>query len=150
MTWKSPWYEPQAWKFGGSGSPGADRFYMLHASANGYALTRGVAMHLAHFGDVLAVRHHFLPHCFLSLCAGVHQFDRCTSGMTLLPCEQYSGRERVATMSAYFDPDSDPCCTTLCVFSSAQAEGCGTSATQTLCAGVQQRGCDGGVMDAGA
>jgi hypothetical protein len=23
--WKSPWYEPQAWKFGGSGSPGADR-----------------------------------------------------------------------------------------------------------------------------
>ena len=54
--WKSPWFEPQAWKFGGSGAPGADRFYMLHASANGYALTRAVALHIAHFGDVLAVR----------------------------------------------------------------------------------------------
>lgn len=80
--WKSPWYEPQGWKFGGSGSPGADRFYMLHASANGYALTRNVAMHIAHFGDVLAVRSdpllsHFHPSsviCYCELGLGSYSF----------------------------------------------------------------------------
>lgn len=80
--WKSPWYEPQAWKFGGSGAPGAERFYMLHASANGYALTRSVAMHIAHFGDILAVRNSLPPTIFLlrgirSLCASSYQPFSC-------------------------------------------------------------------------
>jgi hypothetical protein len=50
--WKSPWYEPMAWKFGG---PGTERYYMLHAAANGYAITRSVALHIATYADVLSV-----------------------------------------------------------------------------------------------
>jgi hypothetical protein len=58
--YKSPWYEPQAWKFGGtSGTDGnMIRNYMLHATANGYALSRSVAIYLATNADLLSV-------CFL-------------------------------------------------------------------------------------
>lgn len=52
--WKSPWYEPSNFKFGSSTS--GDRNYMLHASANGYAISRPVALHIARFSDILAVR----------------------------------------------------------------------------------------------
>eukprot|EP00892_Ulva_mutabilis_P001197 jgi/Ulvmu1/11078/UM007_0260.1 len=51
--WKSPWYEPSNFKFGSSTS--GDRNYMLHASANGYAISRPIALHLARFNDILAV-----------------------------------------------------------------------------------------------
>jgi hypothetical protein len=44
---------------------------MMHASANGYALTRNVAVHIAHFGDVLSVR---LPLCRTLLAALCHQY----------------------------------------------------------------------------
>jgi hypothetical protein len=55
---RSPWYEPAAWKFGGVGSADGNmlRNYMLHATANGYALSRSVAVHLAANADLLAVR----------------------------------------------------------------------------------------------
>jgi hypothetical protein len=58
--YKSPWYEPQSWKFGGvTAADGLlTRNYMLHATANGYALSRGVALYLATNADVLAVCSH--------------------------------------------------------------------------------------------
>jgi hypothetical protein len=54
---RSPWYEPAAWKFGGVGSADGSMLhnYILHATANGYALSRSVAIHLAVNADLLAV-----------------------------------------------------------------------------------------------
>ena len=73
-------YEPQGWKFGGvAGAQGESRNYPLHATANGYALSRPVAAHLAYSADMLAVR----P-CQISsrmiCCAG----ETCSFGLTSL------------------------------------------------------------------
>lgn len=51
--WKSPWYEPQNFKFG---TNGGDHQYMLHAAATGYVISRPVALHLSRYSNILMVR----------------------------------------------------------------------------------------------
>ena len=104
---KSPWYEPLAWKFGGTA--GADggmlRNYPLHATANGYALSRSVALHLAVNADLLAVRLAFARSLAAARLCAACALRGCPAGWARTICALRRSHWGGARVQAYSNED---------------------------------------------